>query len=206
MTHYKGFDKNLKCRGYQYEVGKEYEQDGKVKCCENGFHACEAPLAVFNYYPPAESRYCEVEQSGNIHNEGDKTASSKIKIGAEIGIPGLVKAHVEWVKANVNTESAATNTGDRSAATNTGYQSAATNTGDQSAATVGKGGSVAIVTGFDSKARADIGSAIVVCERGEWNGETYPLIGIRAAIVDGVTLKANTFYKLADGEFVEAEE
>ena len=197
MTHYKGFDKDLKCRGYQYEVDKEYEQDGKVKCCENGFHACEAPLAVFNYYPPAESRYCEVEQSGSIHKDGDKTASSKIKIGAEIGIPGLVKAHVEWVKANVKTESAATNTG---------YRSAATNTGDYSAATVGKGGSVAIVTGFDSKARADIGSAIVVCERGEWNGETYPLLGIRAAIVDGVALKANTFYKLVNGEFVEAEE
>ena len=187
MKAYKGFDKDLKCRGYQYEVGKEYEQDGKVKCCENGFHACEAPLSVFNYYPPANSRYCEVEQSGDMHKDGDKTASSKIKIGAEIGIPGLVKAHVEWVKANVNTESAATNTGDKSAAT------------------VGKGGSVAMVTGIGSKARADVGSAIVVCERGEWNGETFPLIDIRAAIVDGKVIKANTFYKLVNGEFVECE-
>ena len=160
---------------------------------------------MFGYYPPAGSRYCEVEQSGSIHKDGDKTASSKIKIGAEIGIPGLAKAHVEWVKEHIQGEPA-TNTGDCSAATNTGDQSAATNTGDCSAATVGKGGSVAIVTGFNSKARADIGSAIVVCERGEWDGETYPLLGIRAAIVDGVALKANTFYKLVNGEFVEAEE
>ena len=205
MKAYKGFEKDLKCRGYRYEVGKEYEQGGKVKCCENGFHACEAPLSVFNYYPPANSRYCEVEQSGDMHKDGDKTASSKIKIGAEIGIPGLVTAHVEWVKANVKTESAATNTCYQSAATNTGYHSAATNTGYQSAATVGKNGSVAIVTGIDSKARADVGSAIVVCERGEWNGETYPLLGIRAAIVDGEAIKANTFYKLVNGEFVECE-
>ena len=127
---YKGFDKDLKCRGFQYEVGKEYEQEGEVRCCENGFHACEVPLAVFNYYRPATSRYCEVEQIGETRKDNDKVASSKIKIGAEIGIPGLVKAHVEWVKANVKTESIATNTGDCSAATNTGDYSAATNTGD----------------------------------------------------------------------------
>ena len=144
MKSYKGFDKDLKCRGFQYELGKTYELDKPVKVCNQGFHACEIPLEVFDYYAPAESRFCEVEQSGDISKSEDdsKVASSKITIGAEIGIPGLAKAHVEWVKSNIKSEktkdkdnSAATNTGNRSAATNTGYMSAATNTGDMSAAT-----------------------------------------------------------------------
>mgnify|MGYP000378063055 FL=1 len=143
--NYKGFDKDLKCRGFQYEVGKEYEESD-VKVCEKGFHACENPLDVFSYYPPADSRYCEVEQSGELSKDGgdSKVASSKIKIGAEIGLSGLIRAGVKFIlekvdfknakESNTGDRSAATNTGNRSAATNTGYQSAATNTGDQSAA------------------------------------------------------------------------
>ena len=102
---YKGFDKNLKCRDFRYEVGKEYEER-KAKCCSSGFHACELPLDVFNYYPPANSRYCEVEQDGKISREnGDsKIASTKIKINAEIGVPGLVKAHIEYVKSHCTNE------------------------------------------------------------------------------------------------------
>ena len=99
IKSYKGFDKDLKCRDFQYEIGGEYETDS-AKVCEKGFHACEVPLDVFRYYAPATNRYCEVEQSGQLSKDGkdSKVASSKIKIGAEIGIPGLVKAQIEWVK------------------------------------------------------------------------------------------------------------
>ena len=250
--NYKGFDKDLKCRGFQYEVDKEYEESD-VKVCEKGFHACENPLDVFSYYPPADSRYCEVEQSGELSKDGgdSKVASSKIKIGAEIGLSGLIRAGVKFILEKVDFKnakesntgvrsaatntgyySAATNTGDRSAATNTGYQSAATNTGDQSAATntgnqsaatntgnqsaatntgdysaatVEGNDSVAIASGFQSKAKASLGSAIVVVERGEWNGNSYPLKAICSAIVDGEKIKADTFYTVKDGVFVEAE-
>ena len=236
--NYKGFDKDLKCMGFQYEVGKEYEES------EKGFHAHECPLDVFYYYPPADSRYCEVEQSGELSKDGvdSKVTSSKIKIGAEIGLSGLIGAGVKFILEKVDFKnskeyntgyrsaatntgyrsaatntgdcSAATNTGDCSAATNTGNQSAATNTGDcsaatntgyRSAATVEGKDSVAISIGYQSKAKASLGSAIVVVERGEWNGNTYPLKAICSAIVDGEKIKADTFYTVKDGVFVEAE-
>ena len=130
--NYKGFDKDLKCRGFQYEVDKEYEESD-VKVCEKGFHACENPLDVFSYYPPADSRYCEVEQSGELRKDGgdSKVASSKIKIGAEIGLSGLIRAGVKFILEKVDFKNAKeSNTGYRSAATNTGNRSAATNTGN----------------------------------------------------------------------------
>ena len=287
---YKGFDKDLKCRGFQYEVGKDYEQDGNIKCCNNGFHACEFPLDVFSYYAPGRnSRYCTVTQSGvTDKKEGDsKVASSKIHVETEIGLNGIIKAGVKFILDKVNWKdnkefntgdrsaatntgdrsaatntgnySAATNTGDRSAATNTGYQSAATNTGNRSAATntgylsaatntgncsvatntgdqsaatntgdrsvatntgdrsvatntgnqsaakVSGKESIAIVTGKDSKAAGALGDWIVLTERGEWNGDTYPIKEVKALKVDGEKIKADTFYKLVDGEAVEVK-
>lgn len=87
---YKAFDKDLSCRGFKYEVGKEYEETGYIKVCEKGFHACPYPLDVFGYYPPAGARFCEVEQSGKIDDsESNKVCSSKIRIGAELDIRGL---------------------------------------------------------------------------------------------------------------------
>ena len=106
MKGYKGFDSELKCRDFQYEVGKTYETD-KADLCESGFHFCEAPLDVFTYYPPAGngkmSRYCEVEADdvSNQKSDDSKRVSKKLTVGAEIGIPGLVKAHIEYVKENV---------------------------------------------------------------------------------------------------------
>ena len=144
---YKGFDKDLKCRGFQYEVGKAYETDGKIECCERGFHACENPLDVFGYYAPADSRYCKVEQSGTLSKDANdsKVASSKIRVQCEIGLKGIIEAGVKFIfdkvnwkdnkESNTGNQSAATNTGNWSAATNTGYCSAATNTGNRSAAT-----------------------------------------------------------------------
>ena len=163
MKLYKGFDKDLKCRDFQFEVGKEYEE-AEVDICRKGFHACENPLDVFGYYPPSDSRYCEVELDVNEQTKSDdsKRVGKKIKINAEIGLPGIIKAGVEYIKEHVDWEnskksntgyrSAATNTGDRSAATNTGCQSAATNTGDQSAATNTGCQSAATNTGYQSAA------------------------------------------------------
>ena len=97
---YKGFDKNLKCRGFQYEVGKEYEMSGRIACCERGFHACESPLEVFDHYDMLNSRFAEVEQSGEIDKEENttKVCSSKIKIKAELNLADIVKLGVEWIK------------------------------------------------------------------------------------------------------------
>ncbi|MFT9496306.1 DUF7666 domain-containing protein, partial [Anaerosolibacter sp.] len=124
MKGYKGFDKDLKCRGFQYEVGQTFETDSKpVRCTSNGFHFCENPMDVFNYYAPADSRFCLVEGSGDISIDDDdsKVAVSKIHIHAEIGLPGLIKAGVDYIKSKVDWENAKeSNTGDQSAATNTG--------------------------------------------------------------------------------------
>lgn len=138
-----------------------------------------------------------MEQDGTLseHGEDTKVASTKIKIGVELGLRGLIQAGVSLILDRVNWHD--------SAATNTGNYSAATNTGDYSAAEVGCGESVAIVTGYKSKAKAGLGSAIVIAERGEWNGRTYPLINIRAAIVDGKKIKADTWYTLVDNNFIE---
>ena len=205
---YKGFDKDLKCRGFQCEVGKSYEQEGNIKCCENGFHACEFPLEVFNYYAPGgNSRYCTVTQSGEMDKREDdsKVASSKIHIETEIGLGGIIKAGVKFILDKVNwKDKKATNTGYRSAATNTGNYSAATNTGNCSAAKVSGKESIAIVTGKDSKAAGALGDWIVLTEREEWNGDTCPIKEVKAFKVDGKNIKADTFYKLVDGEAVEA--
>ena len=97
---YKGFDKNLKCRDFQYEVGKEYEMDGDIKCCERGFHACESPLEVFDHYDMLTSRFAKVEQSGEIDKKENSTkvCSSKIKVKAELKLADIINLGVEWIK------------------------------------------------------------------------------------------------------------
>ncbi|WP_435645315.1 DUF7666 domain-containing protein [Butyricicoccus porcorum] len=226
IKSYKGLHQNMTgYGGFKYEVGKEYNQSGEICACENGFHACEVPLDVFCHYDPADSRFFEVEQSGDMDRDTDdsKIASRKIKIGAEIGIPGLVKAHVEYINSkidntcaatntgncsaatNTGDRSAATNTGDRSAATNTGYCSAATNTGYRSAASVTGRDSVAIATGRNSKVLGSIGCWLVAAEYGAFDGEDYPLLCVRTAQVDGVEIKPDTWYTLKDGVFTEAD-
>ena len=143
MKAYKGFDKNLQCRGLQYEIGGTQKFDN-VKLCERGGHACEAPLDVFNYYAPGDgSRYCVVEMDGVSEERGDdsKRVAKKLTVGAEIGIPGLVKAHIEYVKAHTtmeHTDPKAATAGDRGAAT-AGDSGAAT-AGDWGAATAGDSG------------------------------------------------------------------
>ena len=222
MIVYKGTDKDMKCRGFQFELGKEYVEE-EAKLCEKGFHGCEYPLDVFAHYDPASSRFFVADLDG-VTDEREscdtKLVGTKIKLRAEIGIAGIVKAAVEYIKekaessknqtgyrsaaTNTGYHSAATNTGDRSAATNTGNCSAATNTGDRSAATVDGKESIAIVTGDDSKASGAIGCWLVLTERGNWNGDTCPIKEVRAVKVDGEIIKTGVFYKLENGEVVEA--
>ena len=221
MIVYKGTDKDMKCRGFQFELGKEYEE-AEAKLCKKGFHGCEYPLDVFAHYAPADSRFFEVDLDGVTGEEGDdsKRVGTKIKLRAEIGIAGIVKAAVEYIKekaessknqtgdrsaaTNTGDWSAATNTGNCSAATNTGDWSAATNTGNWSAATVEGKDSIAIVTGRGGKAAGALGCWLVLTERGLWNGETYQIKEVRAVKVDDETIKAGVFYELKDGEVVEA--
>ena len=193
---YKGFDKDLKCRGYQYEVGKEYEHKGFVKCCNSGFHACENPLEVLGYYGPANSRYFEVEQSGELQtdDDGSKVASSKISIKCEIGLRGLIAAGVKFILEKVDFKNAKKS--------NTGYYSAATNTGYCSAAKVEGSNSIAIVTGFNSSAAGEIGCWLVLTER----DKEGKIKGVQAVEVDGKTIKANVFYKLVDGKIIESND
>ena len=129
---YKAFDKDLKCRGFQYEIGKEYETDKTpIRCGKNGFHACENPIDVLRYYSPVDSRFCETESSGQIDRDNDDTkiASSKIKIGCEIGIPGFVKAVIEYTKTNTKKELLNSNSGYSGVASNSGYSGVASNSG-----------------------------------------------------------------------------
>ena len=173
MKCFKGFDKDLKCRDFQYEIGKEYSEE-KADICNYGFHACEFPMDVFNYYPPSDSRYCEVELEANNQKSSDdsKRVGKKISVKAEIGIAGIIKAGVEYIKEQVNWEDdKATNTGNHSAATNTGYQSAATNTGYQSAATNTGNYSAATNTG-DYSAATNTGYQSAATNTGDYSAAT----------------------------------
>ena len=120
IKSYKGFDKNMQCRGFQYEVGKEYDMDGEIKCCNRGFHACKSPIEVWNYYDMLNSRYAEVEQSGKIEEEekSTKVCSSHIKIKAELKLADIINIGVEWLKditspSKVKTDGALNDNGDR---------------------------------------------------------------------------------------------
>ncbi|EGM5286203.1 hypothetical protein IRU14_002085 [Salmonella enterica] len=165
IVTFKGFNKDLTCRDFQFAIGETFHHDGKVEACGSGFHACECPFDVFSYYPPAESRYAETISFGVIdrEEEGDtKIASASITIKSELTLPQFIQRGIEWIWSKIDKSleqqimtgdwSAATNTGDWSAATNTGNRSAATNTGDWSAATNTGNRSAATNTGYQSAA------------------------------------------------------
>lgn len=177
---YKGFNPDMTCRGFEYEEGKEYEEQGDIKACNKGFHFCLHPFDVFSYYPPALSRYHEVKAGGDMDVDTDdtKVACSTIHIGAELSIKSIVDAAIKftfdkckWIKSNTAT---------------------------------GKD-SIALAAGKCCKAKGALGCWIVLTEREDWNGETYPIKEVKAFKVDGDKIKPNTFYELVSGEAVECE-
>ncbi|ENF9790229.1 DUF7666 domain-containing protein [Salmonella enterica] len=231
IVTFKGFNKELKCRDFQFEIGKTFHHEGKVEACGSGFHACECPFDVFGYYPPADSRYAETISFGVTDREEDgdtKIASASITIKAELTLPQFIQRGIDWIwskidksleqqimtgnrsaATNTGYQSAATNTGDWSAATNTGNRSAATNTGDWSAATNTGDWSSAEVSGSQSVA---VSLGIEGKARASENGaivlcyrdEDGELIHIRSSKVGENGIKQDTWYQLdEDGEFVE---
>ncbi len=258
MKAYKGFNKDMTCRGFQFEEGKTYEEK-EAKLCHSGFHACEYPLDVFGYYNPADSVFHEVElEDVDPSRESDsKVSAKKINIGVRLSIARMVDLSVQYTHSkidktkkqhimkgncsastntgdysastNTGNRSASTNTGNHSASTNTGYCSASTNTGDYSASTntgncsastntgdysastntgdysaskVTGNQSIAIATGYHSKASGALGCWIVLAE---WN-ENNEIIDMQLARVDGDKIKADTWYQLKGGAFVEVED
>ena len=214
MKCYKGFDKNMRCRGFQYEEGKTYEEE-KAELCNTGFHACEDPLDIFGYYPPADSKYHEVELeeiTEERSKEDTKICGRRITIGAEIGIPGIVKAHMEYVKANVKKavkagDAKAVAVGDEEAAS-AGYRGSAS-AGDSGSASsfgkssVGKKG-CAIARGNGAMVRGGMGAVLVLVEE---NASDCDIRFWKSEEVDGERIKENTWYMLDSyGEFKKVEE
>ena len=285
MKMYKGFDENLKCHEFQYEVGQEYIHEGDVSACVSGFHACENPFDVFSFYPPNKARYCEVEGGGKKDKKDDKTSFEKIKIIMELGLGGIIQAginfcfeKVKWTKKNSATDdfsgasatcyksgasatgdysgasatgdcsgasatgdcsgasatgyksgasatgdysgasatgyksgasatgdySGASATGDKSSASATGYFSSASATGNFSSASAGNG-SVAVSVGMHSRVKGALGAFIVLTEghANKSNGQCK-IDRVKCAKVDGNKIKADVWYTLQNGEFVEA--
>ena len=212
---YKGFDENLCCRGFQYEIGKEYVQEGEIECCESGFHACTNPFDVLDYYPSdSRNRFCVVEQSGTIQtdNGNSKQASSKIKIKAEIGMVGLFKAGVEWIKEKTNPVPIIAETKDKND-NPSGYYAKIGSSGDY--AKIGSSGdsaqiestgeySVICCAGNNSMAKARKGSWITLSEwkYSEEKKRNIPVY-VKTEYVDGERIKEDTWYRLVDGEFQE---
>ena len=233
IKSYKAFDKDMKCRDFQYEVGKEYEMDGHIECCTRGFHACESPLEVFDHYDMLKSRFAEVEQSGTIDREegSTKVCSSRIKIKAELKLADIINIGVEWLKditspSNVKADGALNDNGDRKKQIgSSGYYAKIGSSGDSAkigssgdSAKIGSSGdyaqidstgedSVIMCAGRNSKAKAKIGSWITLAEWKLSNEKNrYVPVCVKTEYVDGEKIKADTWYKLENGKFVEVNE
>lgn len=217
MRVYKGTDKDMKCRGFQYKLGEAAVFDGEPHLCRAGLHACEQPIDVLNHYAPNKSRYFEAdaeEVTDERESDDSKIVAKKMTLKAEIGVPGLVKAQIEYVKRQIGFDDAIKRANAEKKNHATGYQGAASTTGDHGAASAtgyqgaasatGKAG-VALAAGLECKAMGALGCAICCVERDEWNGKTYPIVAVKAAIVDGENIRADTWYQLKNGEFVEVE-
>ena len=231
IKSYKGFDKNLKCRDFQYEIGKEYEMDGEIKVCSRGFHSCESPFDVFDHYTMIDSRFCEVEQDGNISKEdrGTKICSSKIKIKAELKLADMINLGVEWLKEITSPKKMKTSIKDNSSGYgaqigssgygaligSSGYGAQIGSSGND--AKIGSSGygakidstgedCVIMCAGINSVAKASKGSWITLSE---WSysdkKQRYIPVCVKTEFVDGEKIKADTYYKLDGGVFKEIQ-
>ena len=215
MKVYKATDKNMKCRGLQYEIGKTIEADGELKLCGNGLHACESPFELFDYYSPADgSRYFEADAedvSPERDDNSSKLVAKKLTLGAEIGIPGLVKAHIEYVKEATNSSDDKNSSGygaqigssgDWAKIGSSGYWAKIGSSGDWAKIDCSGKNSVVMCAGSDSIVKGRIGTWITLAEYDN-DGECALC---KSARIDGETLKADTWYTLKNGEFVEVKE
>ena len=247
IKSYKGFDKNLRCRDFQYKIGGIYEMDGEIKVCNRGFHACESPFDVFDYYTMIDSRFCEVEQDGNISKEdrGTKICSSKIKIKAELKLADMINLGIEWLKEITLPEKIKTSIKDNSSGNyakigSSGYDAKIGSSGDGAqigssgydakigssgnnakigssgdGAKIGSSGNnakidstgkdcVIMCAGINPVAKASKGSWITLSEWSYSEGkQRYIPICVKTEFVDGEKIKADTYYSLKGGVFVE---
>ena len=212
MKAYKGFNKDMTCRGFQFEEGKTYETD-KAELCKSGFHACENPLDCFEYYTPGNSVYHEVELDEVSDERGDdtKVCGKKIKIGAKLDVAKICSLHFEYVKSHTTHEvvakgeegASAGNYGSASA----GYRGSAS-AGESGRCVSGGSASVgnngcAVAKGNGCRVKGGIGSLIVIAEEKQNN---YEIAAWQAVVVDGTTIKADTWYELKDGKLAEVQE
>ena len=238
IKSYKGFDKNLRCRDFQYKIGGIYEMDGEIKVCSRGFHACESPFDVFDHYTMIDSRFCEVEQDGNISKEdrGTKICSSKIKIKAELKLADMINLGVEWLKEITSPKKMKTSIKDNSSGNDaqigssgygakigsSGYGALIGSSGYGAligssgyGAKIGSSGNdaqidstgedcVIMCAGINSVAKASKGSWITLSEWSYSEGkQRYIPICVKTEFVDGEKIKADTYYSLKGGVFVE---
>ena len=218
MKAFKGFNKDLTCRGYQYEEGKEFHTE-RAECCDTGFHACEYPLDCFSYYDPAHSVYHEVELSGEMDKRGDNTkvCATDIKIGARLSIAGLVKMAIDFTMSKVNKEAGsdeqhgfASATGDCGASSATGYKGASS---------VSDPTGVAVAWGHEARAKGCKGAHLILSDwrfigekywdgsyKDMYNKDNWELTGAKMVVVDGEMIKEDTYYRCIEGEIVEVTE
>ena len=198
MKGFKGFDRDLKCRGFQFEAGKTYKHKGDAVPCSSGFHFCENPLDVFSYYGPAKSRYAEVDGNGQMakHNGDSKVACTEMTIGAEIGVKGIIGSAIKFVfnltKSSKETKSTTGN-----------YAHSAT-TGNYAHSAVNGKESIACGLGIQNQAKGKKSCWLVLSEWEEKGGE-WKIKSVKSVKVDGKTIKEDTFYTLKNGKFVEVK-
>ena len=213
MKMYKGFDKDLKCKGRQYTEGVEDHVSDVAKLCKEGVHACERPLDVFRYYVPADSVYHEVELAGVLdeHQEDSKICGTDIKVKGKLDIAGLIKAQIKYTKSHCTNEYNAEN-GKPASAGYCGAASAgdcgAASAGDRGAATskgkssVGENG-IACSRSYNARVKGDMGAVLVCAEENEYN---YDIKTWAAGVVDGVNILPDVWYKAENGRLVPADD
>lgn len=215
MKAFKGFNKDLTCRGYQYEEGKEFHTE-RAECCDTGFHACEYPLDCFGYYDPAHSVFHEVELSGEMDKSRDNTkvCATDIKIGARLSIAGLVKMAIDFTMSKVSKEAGSDERhGFASATGNCGASSA---TGYKGASSVSDPTGVAVAWGHEARAKGCKGAHLILSDwkyvgarysdgdyMDPYDKESWELTGAKMVVVDGENIKEDTYYRCIEGEIVE---